>query len=164
LATIGGSPFGAGSGALAIAIDPTGTFAYVANETGDSISMYSINPGTGALAALSNSPMATGSSPESVAVDPAGRFLYAANVPGANEVSSYSITPSSGGLTRASSIGAGTFPLNVVIDPAGTFAYVANENSNDVSVFSIDSLTGVLTAVAGSPFAAGTESRSVAID
>jgi len=164
LATIGGSPFGAGAGALSIAIDPTGTYAYVANETGDSISMYSINSGTGALAALSGSPMATGTSPESVAVDPAGRFLYAANVPGANEFSSYSITPSSGELTRAASIGAGTFPLNVVIDPAGTFAYVANENSNDVSVFSINSVTGALTAVAGSPFAAGAESRSVAID
>jgi len=67
-------------------------------------------------------------------------------------------------LTEASTVGAGTFPLSVVIDPAGTFAYVANQNSNDVSVYSIDATTGALAAVSGSPFPAGGDSRSVAID
>jgi len=67
-------------------------------------------------------------------------------------------------LTLASTVGAGTFPLSVVIDPAGQFAYVANENSNDVSVYSIDATTGALTAVGGSPFAAGGGSRSITID
>jgi YVTN family beta-propeller protein len=164
LAALGGSPFGAGAGALTIAIDPTGTYAYVANETAHTISMYSINTGTGTLAALSGSPLATGSSPESLAVDPAGRFLYAANVTGANEVTSYSITPSSGALTVASTVGSGTFPLNVVIDPAGQFAYVANQNSNDISVYAVNSTTGALTPVPGSPFAAGVNPRAVALD
>jgi YVTN family beta-propeller protein len=54
--------------------------------------------------------------------------------------------------------------LNVVVDPVGSFAYVANQNSNDVSVYRIDSTTGALTQVAGSPFAAGTNPRSIAID
>ena len=76
LAAIVGSPFSAGAGPVSIAIDPTGTLAYVANETGDSISAYSINPSTGTLAAISGSPIATGSSAESAAVDPAGRYLY----------------------------------------------------------------------------------------
>ena len=108
--------------------------------------------------------LATGSSPESLAVDPAGRFLYAANVTGANEVTSYSITPSSGALTVASTVGSGTFPLNVVIDPAGQFAYVANQNSNDISVYAVNSTTGALTPVPGSPFAAGVNPRAVALD
>ena len=135
IAAIGGSPFGAGAGALSIAIDPTGTYAYVANETGHSISLYSIDTGTGALAALSGSPLATQTQPESLAVDPAGRFLFAADVTAGNECTSYSITPASGGLTLASSAAAGTFPISVAIDPAGTFAYVANENSNDISAY-----------------------------
>jgi 6-phosphogluconolactonase (cycloisomerase 2 family) len=126
--------------------------------------MYSINTGTGTLAALSGSPLSTDTSPESLAVDPAGRFLYAANVTAANEVTSYSITPSSGALTPASSIGSGTFPLNIVIDPAGQFAYVANENSNDISVYAVNATTGALTQVARSPFAAGVNPRAVAID
>jgi 6-phosphogluconolactonase (cycloisomerase 2 family) len=99
-----------------------------------------------------------------VAVDPAGRYLLAANVTGGNEVSSYSITPSSGELGRVSTVGAGTFPVNVVIDPSGQLAYLANENSNNIGVYSIDATTGTLSAVPGSPFPAGSRPRWIAID
>ena len=37
----------------------------------------------------------------------------------------------------------------------GGFAYVANFASNDVSAYTIDTTTGALTPIAGSPFAAG---------
>jgi 6-phosphogluconolactonase len=67
-------------------------------------------------------------------------------------------------LTKASTVGSGTFPLNIVVDPTGTFAYVANQNSNDISVYAVDSTTGALTQVPGSPFAAGDNPRAVAID
>jgi YVTN family beta-propeller protein len=162
LADIGGSPFAAGSGALSIAIDPTGTFAYVANETGRSVSMYSLNSDTGALAGLSGSPIATGANAESAAIDPAGKFLLVSTA--ANELTSYTITPASGALTAVSTVATGTFPLGVVIDRSGAFAYVANENSADVSVYTLNATTGVLTQVAGSPFAAGDGARSIAID
>ena len=83
-------------------------------------------------------------SPEALAGRPGGAFpLRRQRPPPRNDLSSYAITPSSGALTEASTVGAGTFPLSVVIDPAGTFAYVANQNSNDVSVYSIDATTGV---------------------
>jgi len=59
---------------------------------------------------------------------------------------------------------ADTFPVSLVLDPSGQFAYVANRNSNDISVFSVDGSTGALTQVSHSPFAAGTEPRSIAID
>ena len=147
-----------------IAVDPTGTYAYVANETAATISAYSINPSSGALGTLSSSPLATGSSPESVAVDPAGKFLLAANITAKNEVSSYSITPSSGELTRTSTVPAGQFPVNVVVDPSGKFAYFANESSNNVGVYSINATTGALSAVLGSPFGTGIRPRWIAID
>jgi 6-phosphogluconolactonase (cycloisomerase 2 family) len=80
-------------------------------------------------------------------------------------VASYSITPSSGALTLSGTpIAAGTFPVSVVLDPSGQFAYVANDNSNDISVYAVNTITGVLTAVAHSPFAAGNAPRSIAID
>src|SRR5208337_601514 len=97
-----------------------------------------------------------------VTVDPAGRYLYAANVLAANELTSFSITPSTGAVTRASSVGVGSFPLSVVIDPSGQFAYVANEDSDTVSVLSIDSVTGALAHVG--TVAAGSQPRSIAID
>ena len=43
------------------------------------------------------------------------------------------------------------------------FAYVANEVSNNVSGYTINPSTGALTAIAGSPFAAGSIPSSVAV-
>jgi 6-phosphogluconolactonase (cycloisomerase 2 family) len=51
-----------------------------------------------------------------------------------------------------------------VLDPSGQWAYVANDNSNDISVYAVDTTTGVLTPASHSPFAAGNEPRSIAID
>jgi 6-phosphogluconolactonase len=44
------------------------------------------------------------------------------------------------------------------------FAYVANRGSNNISAFSIDSVTGTMTALAGSPFAAGNLPVAIAVD
>jgi 6-phosphogluconolactonase len=63
-----------------------------------------------------------------------------------------------------SPIAAGGFPISIVLDPSGLFAYVANDSSNDISVYAVEPTTGVMTAVSHSPFAAGNEPRSIAID
>jgi DNA-binding beta-propeller fold protein YncE len=44
------------------------------------------------------------------------------------------------------------------------FVYVANRGSNNVSAFSVDATTGALTAIAGSPFAAGNLPVAIAVD
>ena len=44
------------------------------------------------------------------------------------------------------------------------FAYVANQNSSNVSGYTINATTGALTAIAGSPFPAGALPGSVAVD
>jgi 6-phosphogluconolactonase (cycloisomerase 2 family) len=43
------------------------------------------------------------------------------------------------------------------------FAYVANAGSNDISAYAIDAATGALSKVAGSPFAAGINPKSVTV-
>lgn len=43
------------------------------------------------------------------------------------------------------------------------FAYVSNKFSNNVSAYRIDANTGALTAVAGSPFAAGTSPNRISL-
>jgi 6-phosphogluconolactonase len=163
-ADVSGSPFGGGSGAgaVSIAIDPAGTFAYVANEKAATISAFSIDSTTGALTA-SGSPLSTASAPMSIAVDPAGSFVYAANVTISNDVASYAIA-SSGALNLSSTAGAQSLPVAVAVDPSGQFVYVANQNSGNVSVFTVDAATGALAEVAGSPFPAGSGARSIAID
>ncbi len=47
--------------------------------------------------------------------------------------------------------------------PIPKFAYVSNENSNNVSAYTIHASSGALTPVAGSPFAAGSSPFGVAV-
>jgi 6-phosphogluconolactonase len=166
LSGVSGSPFGGGSGAgaVSIAVDPVGSFAYVANRTAATITAYSIDPTTGALAA-SGSPLATTSAPQSITVGPAAaNFVYAANVTSSNYVASYAIGSSNGALTLSSTAIARSLPVAVAVDPSGQFVYAANQNSGNVSVFTVDAATGALTEVTGSPFLAGGGARSIAID
>jgi YVTN family beta-propeller protein len=49
----------------------------------------------------------------------------------------------------------------VAVDPSGKFAYVTNSGSNDVSMYTINATTGVLTS--GGTIAAGSTPTSIAI-
>jgi 6-phosphogluconolactonase (cycloisomerase 2 family) len=87
------------------------------------------------------------------------------NVTAKNQVAAFAITPATGALALAGSpIATGAFPVSIAIDPSGQWAYVANDNSNDISVYAVDATTGALTQASHSPFAAGNEPRSIAID
>jgi DNA-binding beta-propeller fold protein YncE len=44
----------------------------------------------------------------------------------------------------------------MAVDPLGKFAYAANDSSNNVSAYAINSTSGALQQVKGSPFAVGT--------
>ena len=43
------------------------------------------------------------------------------------------------------------------------YVFVGNEGSNDISAFAVNNTTGALTAVPGSPFAAGTDPQAMAL-
>ncbi len=166
LTPVPGSPFAAGSESDSVAVDPTGKFAYVANGFDNTVSAYSIGA-NGALTPVPGSPFAAGFAPFSVAVDPTGKFAYVANLDD-NTVSAYSIG-ADGALTPVpgSPFAAGLVPRSVAVDPTGKFAYVENTFSSNsggnVSAYSIG-VNGALTPVPGSPFAAGFEPFSVAVD
>ncbi len=92
-----------------VAIDPSGKFAYVANEAAFSfpqpsgnVSMYTIDSTTGAL--RSTGTVVAGKTPVSVAVDPSGKFAYVANRD-SGDVSMYTINPTTGALTLIGTIG-----------------------------------------------------------
>jgi YVTN family beta-propeller protein len=170
LEPLGGSPFRADHGPVKIAIDPSGTHAYVSNEVSTALSGYSLNPSTGNLAPLSGFPLSTSSAPEGLAFDPGGRFLLVGNVTAANDISSYALAPSTGALTLASTVvsgpksGQGLFPVDIQITPQGNFAYAVNRTSNTVTGFALDTTTGTMTPVPGSPFLTGSTPRAIAID
>jgi len=166
LATIGGLSTGTNPGELAI--DPSGTFVYVANGTSNDVSTYSIDQTTGALTSLGVIASA-GTNTANISVDPSGKFVYAVD-DGTKSLSVFSINPADGTLTLDSSITTQSTPRMVAITGGTTpvtyapkFAYVANANTNNVSAYSVNQATGALSAIAGSPFAAGIHPRSIAV-
>jgi 6-phosphogluconolactonase (cycloisomerase 2 family) len=73
LTPIFGSPFAAVGGSsfsAAVAVDPTGRFAYVGNISPGNLTGYRINKDTGALTPLSGSPLTTSGGPVSIAIAP----------------------------------------------------------------------------------------------
>jgi 6-phosphogluconolactonase (cycloisomerase 2 family) len=156
----------------AVAVHPSDKFAYVANgdSTPRSVSMYTISGANGALKYFGT--IAAEGFPTSVVVDPSGQFVYVAaetdsGTPGPGSVSMYAINATTGDLTSLGTIATGTMIAesssnSIVVDPTGAFAYVTNSGSNNVSMYSINATTGVLTS--GGLIDAGTTPLSVAVD
>jgi len=167
LTQVEGSPFPTGgatpAGVENVAFDAAGRFAYVTNVNSGQISIFAINPSSGALAQVAGSPYQDPEgSPWGETADSAGRFLYVANV--GNNISVFAINTNSGALTpiAGSPFPAGSYPACIAIDHTGRFAYVTNTQSNNISAFTI-ARNGALTPVAGSPFQAGTTPFGIAI-
>jgi YVTN family beta-propeller protein len=151
-----------------IAVDPAGKLAYVANlgcssGAGGYVSMYTINPTTGALASI-GPPVSTygyGVYADSITVDPIGKFAYVTDSgdvydygDGADgNVAMYTIDATTGALTSTGTINGNCpglcLPSSVVVDPSGKFAYVANGggSSTSVSMYTINGTTGNLTSI-----------------
>jgi 6-phosphogluconolactonase len=130
----------------------SGHKAYVTLPTNGSVLLLKIDGLTGAITLGSQTPSVVGSSPHGLALL-ANKFLYAANA-GANTISIYNVA-SDGSLTLAATPtpAQGSNPYNMVIDPSGKYLLVTNSSLSDsISVFSIDSGSGALTPVSGSPF------------
>jgi 6-phosphogluconolactonase (cycloisomerase 2 family) len=175
LSPILGSPFAAGITAPnGLAVDPTARFLYVSTFGGPSLSGLAINGTTGALSPIPGSPFTQGSNPIFLAVDPTGRFVYTANL-GSDNVSVFSIDSNTGALaaTSGSPFPAGSQPHGVTIDPKGRFAYVANcgsgqgctgTGSGSITGYALNSVTGAMTPVPGSPFLAGLNPFAVTVD
>jgi 6-phosphogluconolactonase (cycloisomerase 2 family) len=167
-----------GSGPIAIAIHPSGKFAYAVNQLSNSVSGYSIDP-LGALSRIdlngsaSGTTVPTRTSPVSIAITPDGNYAYVVNaaetscaIAHCGSISSYSIDTTTGALTSLGHIEAGTTSYAIAVDPSGQYAYVANgaggvTSQGDVWVYAI-APTGTLSK--SSTATAGTGPRAVATD
>jgi len=131
-----------------LAMDPGGSFLYVASPISNSVSVFSINSGSGALTAVSGSPFPLGVTPVSMQLSPSGKFLYVgvSGSPGAVEA----FNLKGGVLSIAGTTATGANPYGLAIDPAGKYLYTANSLDNSISEFTIAS-NGTLTQLSGSP-------------
>ena len=175
LTALPGSPYPTAAGATPITFGPGGAFAYM--DVTDGMWVYAVDATTGALTAVPGNPFAIPSG--FLTFDPSGRFGYIVNV----GVWAYTVNSTTGALTLVpgSPFATGPAPatgpgaiFGITIHPNGKFAYVAFQNGmfnnqqqpipGSVYAYTIDTATGALTPVAGSPFVAGPYPLGVAID
>ena len=149
----------AGTNPNYVAVDPTGRFVFVTNQSSATVQAYTINQTTGGLTSVGA--VASGANPQQVEVEPTGRFVFVANM-GVNTVQAYTINQSTGALTSVGAVATGTGPASVAVDPTGRFVFVPNQNSDTVQAYTINQTTGGLTSVGA--VASGTGPIDVAVD
>ncbi len=142
------------------------TSSYVTYASGDTDIAYGINPTTGKLTqfGIFDNRLNASTYRASITADPSGKFAFVAYSLVSGHVQTYAINASTGEMTSVGTIAAGSYPSSIAVDPTGRFAYVANNGSDNVSAYTINTTTGALTAVAGSPFASGGQPNGIAID
>ncbi|WP_167884390.1 lactonase family protein [Leptospira ilyithenensis] len=133
-------------------------FAYAGNYTGGNISVYSINPTSGALTNLFT--RTAGGGPNSLSFTPDNRFLAVANRSSQN-VNIFSVNQTNGDITLQFTEPVGlNEAIALVYHPSGNYLYVCT--SLNVQTFSVNQLTGAITNIGSIVLTGGTS--SVAID
>ncbi|MGH7917124.1 MAG: beta-propeller fold lactonase family protein, partial [Candidatus Binataceae bacterium] len=103
---------------LAVTVDPSGRFVYVANNGSGTnpgnVSAYTITV-NGTLTEVRGSPFRAGNSPYAVTVDPSDKFAFVANEY-SNNVSAYFIDQRTGALFQLpdSPFPAGSIPNSII--------------------------------------------------
>ncbi|MBI2422581.1 MAG: lactonase family protein [Candidatus Hydrogenedentes bacterium] len=145
----------AGSGPRHVALEAAGRFAYVVNEMGSTVTVFSIAKNTGALAEVQSigtlpADFTGDSTTAEIVLHPTGKYLYVSNR-GHDSIAGYAVDAKSGKLTLIGHTPAGgKTPRNFNIDPAGKFLLAANQESGNVVVFAVDAGTGALSATGSS--------------
>lgn len=141
----------AGSGPRHAAIHPSHKYVYLTEELSGTVGAFSFDNTTGKLKLMQTiSAVPEGFkgtlSGADIHVSPDGKFLYASNRGELNNLVIYKIDQAIGVL---SVIGfqptLGVKPRNFSFDPSGSFLLVANQDSDNISIFSVNHETGLLT-------------------
>lgn len=140
-----------------------GHIAYVTLPATGSVLLLNINGANGVITTGARTPQVEGLTPTGLALTPSKKFLYAVNSL-ANTISIFNVA-GDGTLTLSGTPIPvdGSGPDVAVIDPSGKYLLVTNNFTNDISVFSIDSSSGALTEVMGSPFYANANPTEILI-
>ena len=168
-------PFPTHAGPFGLAIDPSGTYLYVSNQSNDTVTAYTIDS-AGALAPIAGGVYTAGTAPSGMAIvnESVGNFnfLYVANH-GSSNVSAFVVCaavstfcPNADGTlvpVSGSPFSAGLGPISIAANPNAQFLYVADEMSNQISEFKISTGTGGLSATAPATISTGTNPVWIAV-
>lgn len=163
LKPLGQPNFPAGSNPSSLTPHTSGNFLYVADFSGNDITLLDINKGNGNLSVpISNSIVApvnppnifpAGNGPIAVVMSPTQPFLFVANQ-ASGDIFAYTVDPGAGGLETVQgspfTIFPGSHPSAMAISPKGNFLFVGDPALNAVFSFAIGN-NGALTPVSSSP-------------
>lgn len=138
-----------GSGPRHFAMHPTGKFAYVINEMGNTVTAFAFDSNRGSLQELQSITTLPAdfngiSHTAEVVIHPSGKFLYGSNR-GHDSLAIFTVDQATGRLTAAGHQSTlGKTPRNFAIDPTGTWLLAENQDSGTIAVFRIDPQNGNL--------------------
>jgi 6-phosphogluconolactonase len=153
LTTAPGGPYPLDFVPFSIAVDGTGTYLYVATDSGEGWTYgYNINPTTGALTPISGSPWPL--SIVEVSGEATGQFLIGR---GAGVLQVFGLTSGTGVPLPITSISPASNATNhFVVHPSGKFIYTFSQQISGGSNFPVEGFSldgsGTITAMTGSPF------------
>jgi 6-phosphogluconolactonase (cycloisomerase 2 family) len=156
-------------GAGPLALDPTSSFLYVANQS-NSISVYQYWGYSSQLIEMnghwispypSGSPYQLTATPQALVADPTGLFLYVVSKD--QTLVSYAVDYYSGAhLSALSSLNLGVDPLAIAVEPTGHFVYVAY--GGGISAAAVDPKSGALTALPLNPPVTIANTNGISVD
>ncbi len=166
LSVVTGSPFPADQAPFIVRVHPSGQFLYTENLDASggnillqSLSAFSVDSSTGALAPVLGSPFVPPVSATigGLAIHPSGKFLYATSGLEANGILAWNIDGTTGGLTvlTGSPFQVGVPIHSAAFDPSGKFLYATAGPTGGILGFNVDPNSGALTPIPGSPFSSG---------
>jgi 6-phosphogluconolactonase len=133
----------------------TGDYLYVANGNNTYIAGFGIST-AGALSVLPSSPYNNGVAAQALAITPTNSFLYASTTSG---IFCYAIN-SNGSITvqnNGSAVAADVVATSLQVDSTGNYLLAAGIGTSiaaqAIGIYQINTTTGLLTALTGSPLA-----------
>lgn len=129
-------------------LDATGTRLFVTQDLSNDVGVFDIGP-SGALTPVAGSPFAAGGNEHGGALRPDGAFYYVANL--GSSIGAYGV--SGGGALSPLAGSPFAFAVSdLAVTPDGAFLLASNTGAGKVGVFAVNPVSGIPSAVAGSPF------------
>jgi 6-phosphogluconolactonase (cycloisomerase 2 family) len=148
-----------GIGSSGLRIDPSGRFGYDWVTTPSAmLRARSVNP-DGTLSDAGE--LELSSAPSSLAFHPSGEYVYVAH---SGAIATFAIDWASGALVEWGELILGDTPAALVVDPSGTLLAALASDGTTLSLYSLDALTGLPSALPAGPIALGGVGLALAFD
>jgi 6-phosphogluconolactonase len=159
----------ANANVIAMDISPDGQWLFALDGNGFSVDEFQINNTTGVLTQQAGAAYSITTAtvvPRAIKVAPNGSFVFAALGTAGDLV--FTLNEATGVITASQQLATGsstTSDNGLAVSPSSNYLYIARSGtSGGLAVYSVTSGTGALTAISGSPFSAGTQPYSVAVN